>query len=111
MTDSDGLLRRAQDALTASTVFGEPFEKDGVTIIPAAAVRGAGGGGGSTAEGDEGEGAGYTVAARPVGAWVHEGGEWKWRPAFDLNRFLLAGNLVAIAYFLSAWLVARARNR
>ena len=111
MTASDDLLQRAQDALTASTVFGEPFEKDGVTIIPAAAVRGAGGGGGSTAEGDEGEGAGYAVSARPVGAWVHKNGEWKWRPAFDLNQFFLVGNLVAIAYFVSTWLVERARNR
>jgi uncharacterized spore protein YtfJ len=111
MTASDDLLRRAQDALTTRTVFGEPFEKDGVTIIPTASVRGAGGGGGSTAEGDEGEGAGYAVSARPVGAWVHKNGDWTWRPAFDLNRFFLVGNLVAIAYFVSTWLVERARNR
>jgi uncharacterized spore protein YtfJ len=111
MTANDDLLRRAQEALTASTVFGEPFEKDGVTIIPAAAVRGAGGGGHGSDEGDEGEGAGYAVSARPVGAWINKNGEWKWRPAFDLNRFFLVGNLVAIAYFVSAWLVERARNR
>jgi uncharacterized spore protein YtfJ len=32
-------------------VFGEPYEKDGVTIIPAARIRGgAGGGGGEDAD-------------------------------------------------------------
>ncbi len=36
-------------------VYGEPYEADGITIIPAAAVRGGGGGGeGGSAEDDSG---------------------------------------------------------
>jgi len=46
--------RRAQ----ASTVFGEPVEREGVTVVPVAKARfGFGGGGGSGAR-EEGEGAG-----------------------------------------------------
>jgi uncharacterized spore protein YtfJ len=46
--------RRAQ----ASTVFGEPVEREGVTVVPVAKARfGFGGGGGSGAR-EEGEGSG-----------------------------------------------------
>jgi uncharacterized spore protein YtfJ len=43
-----------------STIFGEPVEREGVTVIPVAKARfGFGGGGGSgTREGDEGSGGG-----------------------------------------------------
>ena len=34
------VIAQARDALTVKRVFGEPYEKDGVTIIPAARVQG-----------------------------------------------------------------------
>jgi uncharacterized spore protein YtfJ len=37
------VIAQARDALTVKRVFGEPYEKDGVTIIPAARVQGAAG--------------------------------------------------------------------
>jgi uncharacterized spore protein YtfJ len=48
------------DALTVKRVFGEPYEKDGVTIIPAARVQGgAGAGGGEDPQGQsKGSGSG-----------------------------------------------------
>lgn len=45
-------------------VFGEPYERDGITVIPAAAVSGGGGGGGDASEAG---GAGFGLSARPVG--------------------------------------------
>jgi uncharacterized spore protein YtfJ len=51
----------------AQAVFGEPVERDGVTVIPVARVRwGFGGGGGSAPEGS-GSGGGGGVAADPIG--------------------------------------------
>jgi hypothetical protein len=39
MPDVDELIRGAQDAIAAKRVYGEPVEREGVTVIPAAAVR------------------------------------------------------------------------
>lgn len=48
-------------------VFGDPVEREGVTVIPVARVRwGVGGGGGAGTEGS-GSGGGGGVAADPVG--------------------------------------------
>lgn len=45
----DEVLTQARDAMTVRRVFGEPIERDGLTIIPVANVMG--GGGGGTGEG------------------------------------------------------------
>jgi uncharacterized spore protein YtfJ len=88
MPNIDELLSGARDAVTVRRVYGEPIERNGVTIVPAAAVRGWGGGGGDSA-GRGGGGLGYTVAGRPVGVYVLENGRARWRPAVDVNRLLL----------------------
>jgi uncharacterized spore protein YtfJ len=53
----------------ARSVFGEPVERDGVTVIPVAGSRfGFGGGGGPTPDGrGEGAGGGGGAASRPLG--------------------------------------------
>ena len=51
----------------ASTVFGEPVTRDGITVIPVASARwGFGGGGGQRGE-ERGRGGGGGVILRPVG--------------------------------------------
>jgi uncharacterized spore protein YtfJ len=65
MPNIDEILGGARDAITVRRVYGEPIEQDGLTVVPAAAVRG-GGGGGADSEGNGG--GGFGVAARPVGA-------------------------------------------
>ena len=40
------VIGQARDVLTIKRVFGEPYEKDGVTVIPAARVQGGAGAGG-----------------------------------------------------------------
>ncbi|MBB5850389.1 sporulation protein [Amycolatopsis umgeniensis] len=77
-----GVMR---DNLTVRRVYGEPVEKDGVVVIPAASVIGGGGGGHGSEQEKEGEGGGFIVAARPVGAYVLKGGDVRWVPAVDLT--------------------------
>jgi uncharacterized spore protein YtfJ len=50
-------LSGVKDVLSVKRVFGEPYEKDGVTIIPVAAFGGGGGGGGDN-QGNGGSGFG-----------------------------------------------------
>lgn len=86
MPDLDALLQGHRDAITVRRVYGDPVERDGVTIVPAALVIGGTGGGGD-AEGNGG--AGFGLFARPVGAWEIRDGDVRWRPAVDLSRLLL----------------------
>jgi len=91
-------VSQARDALTVRRVYGDPYQEDGVTLIPAANVMGGGGGGGDT-EGNGG--AGFGLSARPAGAWVIKDGDAQWRPAIDATRLAMMGQVVAIVMFLS----------
>jgi uncharacterized spore protein YtfJ len=97
------VLAQARDAMTVKRVFGEPYEKNGVTVIPAARVQGgAGGGGGEGPQGQgKGSGSGFGLAARPVGAYLIRGDEVTWRPAVDLNRIVLGAQVVAVVALLT----------
>jgi uncharacterized spore protein YtfJ len=98
----DSFITQMQDAMTARRVFAEPYEKDGVTVIPAAKVSGGGGGGnGQDKEGGGGEGGGFGLHARPAGAFVVKDGEVTWRPAVDANRIVLAAAAVAVVALLT----------
>jgi uncharacterized spore protein YtfJ len=106
------ILTQVRDTLTVKRVFGEPIERDGVLIIPAAKVSGGGGGGSGPAEGaDSGTGGGFGMQARPAGVFVIKNGEVTWEPAFDLNRVILGGQIVAIVLLLTIRAIARARAR
>jgi uncharacterized spore protein YtfJ len=107
------VIAQARDALTVKRVFGEPYEKDGVTIIPAARVQGgAGGGGGEDPQGQgRGSGSGFGMTARPVGAFIIRGGELSWQPAVDVNRIVLGAQLVAIVALLTARTILKARAK
>lgn len=114
--DVDEILKGARDALTVKRVYGEPYEKDGVTIIPAAAIRGGGGGGSGEGTGPKGEqgkggGTGFGVSARPVGAYVLRNGEWEWKPAADVTRVILGAQVVMIVAWLALRSMRRARAR
>jgi uncharacterized spore protein YtfJ len=107
------VLAQARDAMTVKRVFGEPYEKNGVTVIPAARVQGgAGGGGGEGPEGQgRGSGTGFGLSARPVGAYLIRGDEVTWRPAVDLNRIVLGGQIVAIVALLTIRAITKARAK
>jgi uncharacterized spore protein YtfJ len=104
------LLRRIGETVgpkaDASTIFGEPVQREGVTVIPVAKARfgfGAGGGSG-TREGQpagegSGGGGGGGVAVAPIGyIEVHDGGaEFKRiRNPGDVLALVTAASLVAL---------------
>ena len=61
MPNIDEIIGGARDAITVRRVYGEPIEQEGVTLVPAAAVRSGGGGGGDS------EGNGARSAPMPFG--------------------------------------------
>ena len=111
--DVQDVIAQARDTLTVKRVFGEPYEKDGMTVIPVAKIRGgAGGGGGEGPEGqNKGSGSGFSVGARPVGAYLIRDGDLAWRPAIDVNRAILGGQVVAIVALLTLRAIVRARSK
>jgi uncharacterized spore protein YtfJ len=111
--DVQETLQGLRDRLTADQVFGPVVERDGVTLVPVAAVRGGGGGGGGgDAKGEvEGSGVGFGLVAQPVGAWVIRGGEVSWQPALDVNRIIVGGQVVAVAALLLARRALKRRRR
>jgi len=111
--DVQEMLTGARDAITVGRVFGEPFEKNGVTILPAASVRGGGGGGsGESPQGEgKGTGGGFGVTARPVGAYVIRGDEVRWEPAVDVTRMALMGQAVALIALLVIRSIVKSRAK
>jgi uncharacterized spore protein YtfJ len=106
------MLGQTRDALTVKRVFGEAYERNGVTVIPVATVRGtAGGGGGGDSEGNGGTGGGFGLSARPVGAFVVRGDDVSWRPAYDATRVAVLGEVVALIGLLTLRSVLKKRAK
>jgi uncharacterized spore protein YtfJ len=100
--DVQETIAKARDAITVKRVYGAPYERNGVTVIPAASVAGIGGGGSGedTERRQFGGGSGFGLGARPVGAFVISSGQVRWQPALDATRIaqqaLIAAGLVAL---------------
>jgi uncharacterized spore protein YtfJ len=109
--DVQDVIAQARDTLTVKRVFGEPYEKDGATIIPAARIQGgAGGGSGEDPQGQgKGSGSGFGITARPVGAFIIRDGQVSWRPAVDVTRIVLGGQMVAVVALLTVRTILKAR--
>lgn len=100
--DVTEIITTAREALTVKRIFGEPYEKDGVTLIPAAKVAGGfGGGEGQEPNGQQGQGGGFGISGRPVGVYVLKDGDVTWRPAVDANRVITVAGVLVAAYLLS----------
>lgn len=109
---TEELLSSARDTLTVRRVYGEPYERDGVTVITAAAVGGGGGGGGGhDTAGQEGEGGGFGMSAKPAGVYVVTDGKVQWQPAVDVNRLAATIALAVIAVAFARVRLARVRAR
>ena len=107
-------LREVINHASVGTVFGEPLDQDGVTVLPAAKVSG-GGGGGTAADGSEpkpgGIGGGLGLSARPMGVFVIKEGRVSWRPAVDVNKIIIGGQIVAVVGLLVLRSLIRRRHR
>jgi uncharacterized spore protein YtfJ len=101
----------------ASTVFGEPVDRDGVTVIPVAKARwGFGGGGGAGkrggAESGSGSGGGGGMILTPVGYIEVKAGASRFQPIWDPGArrpLLMAG--IAVALWSLRCLARRNRER
>ena len=92
------MISGARDAVSVKRVYGDPYVANGLTVIPAATVRGGGGGGIDDHEGGESSGSGgFGLTARPTGAWIIEEGRAAWKPAIDVNRVVLGAQAIAMA--------------
>ncbi|MGB9373106.1 MAG: spore germination protein GerW family protein [Jiangellales bacterium] len=101
------MLEVARDQMTVGRVFGDPIEKDGVTLVPVAMVMGGvGGGEGSSEQHDQGEGGGYGILARPLGVYVIGGDTVRFKPVINADRVLTSAAVLAAGV-----LVARALGR
>ncbi len=110
------MVERSKDAATVRRVFGEPVQHGDVVVIPVARVAQGGGGGqgqGKDEKGDESKGAGlgFGFGATPAGVFVIKGGDVQWRPAVDVNRIVLGGQIVAIVLLLTLRTIFKKRRR
>ncbi len=93
-------------------IYGEPYEVDGVTVIVASSVGTGGGGGDSRDEkGRSGEGGGFGLSAKPVGAYVIKDGKLRWEPAIDVNRLLATVSAIAVAALFAVTRLAKLKYR
>jgi uncharacterized spore protein YtfJ len=92
---------------SAKTVFAEPVEHEGVTVIPVAKVRWGFGGGSGRKLGERGQGGGGGMHAAPLGYIEIKDGETQFKPIRDPARLvplLAVGGLVG-------WLVLRSLRK
>jgi uncharacterized spore protein YtfJ len=104
------LTEKLGAAAQAAHIFGEPVERDGVTVIPVATARwGLGGGGGKKglASRSEGMGGGGGVIVQPAGYIEIKGNETRYRPILDPK--LVIGAAVAGGFILMG-LIRRLRG-
>ena len=103
------LVSSARDSLTVRRVYGEPVEREGLTVIPAASIAGGfGGGTGKDPNGQEGEGGGFGMSGRPSGAYILRNGQVSWHPAIDVNKVIGVVGMVVVTYLLMRPRMARA---
>ena len=114
--DVNELMQQTRDTLTVSRLFGESYERNGTVVVPVAAVRGGGGGGHGEGGGPDGSGSGsgsgggFGLAAKPAGVYVIDGSNVSWRPAVDVNRIVLGGQIVAVVALLVLRSILRTRR-
>ncbi len=109
--DLEQIVGGVSDALTVRRVFGEPYTKDGVTVIPVADVRGGGGGGQGEDAKAGGMGGGFGLSAKPAGVFVVSGDRVEWKPAIDVNRLIVGGQIVAVVALLTIRKIVKTRRK
>jgi uncharacterized spore protein YtfJ len=110
--DFQQLVGGVTESLTVRRVFGEPYVKNGVTVIPVAEVKGGGGGGeGEESDHSGGMGGGFGLSARPAGVFVLKDDDAVWKPAVNVNRLMMGFQVVAVVALMAFRSVGRARAK
>ena len=100
----DDILNRVGDQIGIRRVFGEPIEREGITVVPVAVTIG--GGGGGTVPGEQGSGGGFGGMVRGIGVYSISNGQVRFVPAIDTTALAAMGVLLA-----SVMLRGRLRRR
>ena len=95
--------------VNAKQVYGEPVERDGITIIPVARVHWGFGGGGMDRGRASGAGGGGGARATPIGYIELRNGTSRYRPILDLTSILPIA-ATAIAGVILGMLIGRRRG-
>lgn len=108
-------VREVVGTVAVNRVFGNPITQDGLIVIPVAHVRGGGGGGGGKSpqgadSATTGSGGGVGMMAKPLGVFVVRDHSVRWRPAIDINKALLGGQIVALVALLTIRAIVKARS-
>lgn len=106
---AQAILDRARDAMSVQRVFGEPIRDGDVTIIPVAKVSG-GAGAGSGSD-DEGGGGGFGMHATGIGVYEIRNGIATYKPAIDVNRVIMGGQMIAVVAIIIVGGIIRARMK
>jgi uncharacterized spore protein YtfJ len=108
-------LREAVDTVSVGKVFGTPITQGGTIVLPVARIGGGAGGGSGTGPAEAGQenggtGGGLGLSAKPLGVFVVRDGKVGWRPAVDVNRIVMGGQIVAVAALLVVRALIAARG-
>jgi uncharacterized spore protein YtfJ len=106
-------VREVVGEATAGKVFGAPITRDGLTVLPVAKISGGGGGGGNQEEKSHegGVGGGFGLSAKALGVFVVREGSVRWRPAIDVNKVIMGGQIVAVVALLTLRAFLKTRGR
>jgi len=110
-------VREVVETAAVDRVFGAPITQDGLTVIPVARISGGGGGGAGNAPAEDdgepaagGTGGGVGLMAKPLGVFVIKNGDARWRPAVDINKIIMGGQIVAVVALLTIRTIVKARS-
>ena len=107
----EDLATSLREGMNVTRVFGEAYEKDGVTVIPVAQIGGGGGAGGGGTEAEGGGGGAFGLGAKPVGVYVIRGGEVSWKPALDVNKIIGSATTAFIAFLVIGRSILKRRGK
>lgn len=104
----EGLARELGIAANAKHIYGEPVERDGVTVVPVAKIGyGFCGGGGRKTEKGEGAGGGGGIKVIPIGYIEMRNGATRFLPTRDPLALVPAILAAAPSLLLMAWKITK----
>jgi uncharacterized spore protein YtfJ len=91
------IAEKLSAATRAATIFGDPVEREGITVIPVARARWGFGGGGGSRKDEDGAGGGGGAQITPVGFIELKNGAAEFRPIRTASLpWMIAGGLAAL---------------
>ncbi len=92
-----GIAERLGAAARAATIFGDPVERDGITVIPVARARWGFGGGVGRRRDEDGGGGGGGAQVSPIGFIQLKNSEAEFRPIRTVSLpWMIAGGLATL---------------